>query len=222
MADAVHDLWIHRQRELNAWTDRWLKGITHLRIDGDPGHATYARTMGVKFYLGYGNNRDGEFTGAFVRRMRHPLNEDYFPPGMIHTGRERRATQKSHWRANQISSYLTAGVTRFDGRPVAKCAVPYLVYARSHGWFGQLVSGWRDPNYSQHLCYNMCGHPSCPGLCAGLSSNHVGSSCARFAVDVSDYIRFGHIMATMSLAPGQPRLHNFLPHDLVHYSPSGN
>jgi len=200
-----------------------LKGVHPLMVDGKKGFATNRRIMTVKYYLGYGSNRDSDVTSLFVRRMRHPNDGQYFPTGMISTGRKRRAAQRARYYRNQIEAYLVPGVTTFDGKPVAKCAVPYLNYARAHGWRGGLNSGWRDPLYSQKLCYIMCGAPSCPGKCAGTSSNHVGNTCSRFAIDVSDYYTFGKIMASMPLKPGMPRLHNYLgSRDPVHYSPSGN
>jgi hypothetical protein len=113
----------------------------------------------------------------------------------------------------------THGVAWYDGKQVAAWMVPYLDWARAHGWRGHLVSGWRDPVYSQRLCYAMCGRPSCPGRCAGLSSNHVGSVKPRGAVDVSDYGTFASLMRR---CPYSPRIFNALgARDPVHFSASG-
>lgn len=125
----------------------------------------------------------------------------------------------SKQRANSRAAAASSGVTTFDGVPVAAVAVPYLQWARNHGWNGRLVSGWRDPKYSQSLCYRMCGRPSCPGKCAGTSSNHVGTTSNHFAVDVSDYQTFRRVIAD---CPISPRIFNNLPIDPVHFSPSGN
>jgi hypothetical protein len=123
-------------------------------------------------------------------------------------------------RANQQKAAAQTGVTKYDGVVVAAWMVPYLEWARAHGWRGRLVSGWRDPHYSQQLCFNMCGRPSCPGRCAGLSSNHVGSAKPYGAVDVTDYVTFGHLMQH---CPYTPKLINRLgARDPVHYSASGN
>lgn len=121
-------------------------------------------------------------------------------------------------RKNKKAAAAASGVTRYDGVPVAAVAVRYLDWARQNGWKGKLISGWRDPAYSQSLCYRICGRPRCPGLCAGLSSNHVGTTNARFAVDVSDYVTFRRVI---SRCPYTPRIYNALSNDPVHFSPNG-
>ncbi len=214
----VHEL----QRSLNTFTNRWLSGVAPLRVDGEKGHATNRRIMTVKYYLGYGSDRDSSVTSPFVRRMRHPRDPDYFPKGMIGTGIRRRLAQRRRYLQSRIVGFFTPGVTTYDGRNVAKWMVPYLRYARANGWHGVLTSGWRDPAYSEHLCYVMCGAPTCAGRCAGRSSNHSGSSNPHGALDVTDYYTFGHIMARMPLPAGAPRLFNALgSRDPVHFSASG-
>lgn len=112
-----------------------------------------------------------------------------------------------------------SGVSWYDGKQVASWLVPYLVWARKNGWRGRVNSGWRDPVYSERLCYAMCGRPSCPGRCAGRGSNHAGSSKPHGAVDVSDYYTFGSLMKR---CPYQPRIFNALgARDPVHMSASG-
>jgi hypothetical protein len=110
------------------------------------------------------------------------------------------------------------GVGTFDGKLCASWLIPYLTWAREHGWQGKLNSGWRDPVYSEGLCLKMCGAPTCPGRCAGRTSNHAGDVKPKGAVDVSDYVRFGQLMAQCPLSP---RIRNNLPKDLVHFSVSG-
>ena len=111
-------------------------------------------------------------------------------------------------------------MTTFDGVPVAVVSEPHLKFARKNGWQGRLNSGWRDPAYSESLCYRMCGAPQCPGRCGGRSSNHAGKTTSQFAVDVSDYVKFGQLMARKD-APS-PRIFNALgAQDPVHFSPSG-
>ncbi|MGH4012254.1 MAG: hypothetical protein ACRDTH_29515 [Pseudonocardiaceae bacterium] len=112
-----------------------------------------------------------------------------------------------------------ASVGIFDGVPCANWLIPYLSWAREHGWQGQLLSGWRDPAYSEGLCLKMCGAPSCPGRCAGRSSNHSGDVKPKGAIDVSDPIRFGQLMTQCPLSP---RIFNDLPNDLNHFSASGH
>lgn len=109
------------------------------------------------------------------------------------------------------------GVGNYDGKPVAKWIIPYLEKSREHGWGGSVTSGYRTPEYSESLCFDMCGAPSCPGTCAGRSSNHSGSKYPAGAVDVSDPGTFGSIQPKI----GSP-LKNDLPADPVHFSVSGH
>lgn len=223
------------QRTLNAFANQWLYKMTPLIVDGDFGHATNTRVRTVKFYLGWDEERivkegdsyrtDVEDRREIVRRARHPMTAEHFPSEYVmYRGRRRRRRRRLRIKATEALAYLTPGVTSWEGKTVAKCAVPYLNYARAHGWTGGVTSGWRDPWYSRQLCRNMCGHDTCPGKCAGLTSNHVGNYCGRFAIDVSDYVRFGRIMADMPLdkCPNRHRIFNDLPVDPVHFSPSGH
>lgn len=206
------------QRTLNRFCKAYLLGVTPLRVDGVKGHATNSRIQAVKYYLGYGK-RDSSYKSLFVRRMRHPHNRGYFPANgeMYRTGWKRRTRQRTLWRRNH--SHPTSGVGSYDGVRCALWLIPYLQWARAHGWRGRLVSGWRDPVYSESLCYRMCGRPSCPGRCAGRASNHSGSVKPHGACDVSDYSRFGSLMRS---CPYSPRIFNALgAQDPVHYSASG-
>ena len=209
------------QKALNHFTDKYLDGVTHVLPDGKKGIATVRRIREVKYYLGYFggiNQQNSQVDKAFLERMWHPKDPRYSTPGRIARGMVRRSKQRSDYAKNHQAA-KKYGVGTYDGHPVANAAIPILQWARANGWRGQLVSGWRDPKYSQSLCYRMCGRPSCPGLCAGLASNHVGSTPERFAMDVSDYVKFRSLMARY---PGPIKVHNSLPRDPVHFSPSGN
>lgn len=123
-------------------------------------------------------------------------------------------------RANRKAARAATGVAKYDGVPVAAWIVPYLQWARTNGWKGRLVSGWRDPEYSRQLCIRMCGAPSCAGRCAGTASNHSGSAKPNGAVDVSDYVTFERLMLRCPLSP---KLINRLDaRDPVHFSVSGS
>lgn len=210
------------QRTCNRFTTERLRGVKPLRVDGVKGPATNSRIMLVKFYVGYGRNRDARVTSQFIRRVRHPRSEKYSTKQMLHTAATRRRRQRNRWRLLRARAYVQPGVTHFDGVPVCKCAVPYLRYARANGWRGRLVSGWRSTSYTVRLCLNICGRPMCPGRCGGTSSNHVGTACPRFAIDVNDYARFGWLMRRMPNPPQGRRIYNALgAQDPVHYSPSG-
>jgi hypothetical protein len=78
-------------------------------------------------------------------------------------------------------------VVTFDGKPCAHWIAKILKAARESGvWRGGLNSGYRSPEYSEQLCYQICGAPTCPGRCAGRSSSHSGSKFPNGAADVSD------------------------------------
>jgi hypothetical protein len=213
------------QKALNAFTRRYLAYVTPLRVDGEDGPATRRRIRDCKYYLGYVTSRRDSSAGhELLHRLAHPKDPRYLRgtarqrARTITRGMRRRIVQRRRARANHRAAHRKHGVGHYDGVPVANWMVRYLVWARNHGWQGRLVSGWRDPNYSQHLCFVMCSRPSCPGKCAGLSSNHVGSDEPKGAVDVTDYARFGVLMRQ---CPYAPRIFNALPIDPVHFSASG-
>lgn len=207
-----------RQRELNSFAKRYLRNVAALRVDGVQGHATNRRIMATKWYLGYGK-RDAGWTSAFVRKLRHPHSPRYSPPWQLAVGADRRRRQRAH--AARSDATTGPGIATYDGRPVAAWMVPHLRFAREHGWGGVLVSGWRDPRYSEQLCYAMCGSPRCPGRCAGRASHHSQSVAPNGSIDVSDYLTFGRLMARPD-APS-PRIFNSLGEiDPVHFSAQGN
>lgn len=109
------------------------------------------------------------------------------------------------------------GVGTFDGKPVAKWIIPWLKKSRQAGWDGSVTSGYRTPAYSEQLCIRMCGEPSCPGRCAGRSSNHSGKVYPHGAVDVSDYTNFARIQRQI----GSPLKNALGSSDPVHFSVSG-
>jgi hypothetical protein len=109
------------------------------------------------------------------------------------------------------------GVGEFDGVPVAAWIVKWLEKSRKAGWKGEVVSGFRSPERSEEVCRDMCGQPSCPGRCAGRSSNHSGLIEPAGAVDLTDFDRFGAIQTRI----GSP-LRNDLPNDPVHFSTTGH
>jgi len=119
----------------------------------------------------------------------------------------------------------SASVGSFDGKLVASWLIPYLTWAREHGWTGTVNSGYRSPEASEAICLGPppdgCGAPTCKGpiLCAGRGSNHSGDVKPRGAIDVSEHIRFGELMAT---CPFSPRIKNDMPTDPEHFSETGH
>lgn len=214
------------QKELNKFTRERLHYVTPLHVDGKRGPATQHRIQIVKYYLGFQRpSRTGENASKvnqeFMRRIRNPNDRDAYKPAAAYDrAARRRRWQRAHASKPKPPVMKKYGIGTYDGRPVANAAIPYLKWAREHGWHGRLNSGWRSRAYSQHLCYAMCGRPQCPGRCAGMATNHVYSQADRFAIDVTDYGTFGNLMQR---CPISPRLHNYLgARDPVHFSPSGN
>lgn len=214
---------VHLQNEMNAFVQRNKSlGYAPLRVDGEMGRLTKQRIRDIKFDLGYARKNLKVAVGApFFHRMRHPnwvRPEWRATKQAVKNGKKRRARRRIRVRQNQVRGFLKPGVGSFDGRPVAKAAIPVLQWCRAHGWHGVLVSGYRTPAYSESLCYRMCGRPQCPGRCAGRATNHAYALPTRFGIDVSDYVTFRTVV---SRCPVRPHIHNALPNDRVHFSPSG-
>lgn len=105
------------------------------------------------------------------------------------------------------------------GRQIPNWMITWIDKSAANGWNGVVVSGVRTPEYSEQLCYNMCGSPTCSGTCAGRGSNHNMTSGQGYpygALDVSDYYSFESVQFRI----GSP-LRNNLPNDAVHFSVSG-
>lgn len=125
---------------------------------------------------------------------------------------KREIWQKNH--PTPVSGWAT-----WNGIAIAAWMKPWLEKSQAHGWTGYVTSGVRTPAHSVELCYAMCGASSCPGRCAGASSNHnctAGCPYPTGAVDVTDYYNFERIQYEI----GSP-LRNHLPADPVHFSVSG-
>ena len=109
------------------------------------------------------------------------------------------------------------GIVTIDGHPVAAWIAKWVEKSRAAGWRGTVQSGYRTPEYSEGLCMHICGQPSCPGRCAGRSSNHSGLIEPAGAVDVTLTDSFAAIQRQI----GSP-LRNDLPNDPVHFSSTGH
>lgn len=142
-------------------------------------------------------------------------------PALIHRYRKKKrwALRMIRHRRKVLSGAgKTHGLVWFDGHQVAAWIAAELTKARRAGrWKGHVVSGWRDPLYSERLCYSMCGHPTCPGRCAGQSSRHSGIEYPNGAADVDDFWRLQAECRRLNL-----RIQNDLPNDRVHFSSDGH
>lgn len=87
-------------------------------------------------------------------------------------------------------------------RPCAEGFVAICDRAWARGWRGVLTSGWRSPEYSESLCENMCGNPTCPGRCAGRGSRHSQTPWQNGAIDVTDPWKFDSVTPELFNALG--------------------
>lgn len=212
---------------MNKFTTKYLRGVKPIPEDGVSGPMTRIRAETCKWYIGFGKTRhapDGELTTKFLSALKSPKGK-FIDRRVRAAGASRRTRQRAARRAGNGVARAMPGVGIFDGKPVAKCMIPQLKWARNVGhrgkrWHGYLNSGWRSIPYSISLCFRICGAPRCPGRCAGSSTRHVGKTCSSFAGDVSDYKTFGELMP---YSPHNPKIHNSLgAQDPVHFSPQGN
>jgi hypothetical protein len=81
-------------------------------------------------------------------------------------------------------------LSRYDGHPVCSWMIPRLVFARSHGWRGVVISGQRTGEEQLRAAHEYSlrvGQPVSILYPSGpLASNHVGTRWPRGAVDVTD------------------------------------
>lgn len=118
--------------------------------------------------------------------------------------------------SNQIKNMR--GLKRWPNGNVVIAAWIYAELKRIH-FTGTLTSGYRTPEYSESLCYDMCGSSSCPGTCAGRSSNHSGKVFPHGAIDVAS----GSLEEMKAKTKKYHSiLKNNLPSDPIHFSATGN
>jgi hypothetical protein len=204
------------QEALNTFTSQHLHNVTPLIVDGVQGPATRQRIRKVKYWLGY-NGPARRKLGAdpeFLKRLRRPKTAN---AAMVARGLKRRRKQRV---LAKKAAAPRAGVVKFEGKDVAAWIEPHLRWAKAHGWTGTIESGYRTPEYSEHICFTKCGHPTCDGNCAGKNSNHSGRIAPAGAVDVTDYPRFAELIKR---SPHRPRLLNALgAADPNHFSATGH
>lgn len=207
------------QAALNRFTQKYLHGMAPIAVDGKKGPETKHRIRDVKFYLGYAKGKNsGALDREFLRRLRRPGSPRYSNAAMLARARARRRKQK------KLSAHSLAqrnGTVVIDGYPVAHWIAVQVLWAREHGgWTGKVLSGYRTPEHSEHVCMQMYHRPSVPGKCAGRTSNHVGLMPPFGAVDVSNPEQFA---AAMRHSPHTPTLCNALPAtDPRHFSHTGH
>jgi hypothetical protein len=199
--------------------DQWADGII---VDGVPGPMTFKMAR-----------LNGSMRGLSKQQLRKIARGTLTRHAeLILLGEKKRSRamrKREKKRAHRFKRILHElnnpprgdGIVTFDGKPCAKEIAFWLQKARDNGWGGELVSGVRSPEHSEDLCFGMCGAPSCPGTCAGRSSNHCcppSFKCkeGEGAADCSDYLNLAVILRRI----GAP-IFNALPQDRVHFSYTG-
>lgn len=134
------------------------------------------------------------------------------------------ATSSVPGDAGKIASSLAhpgQGTVNIGGVQVAAWIAPVVSYAHSHGWRGNVLSGYRSDTAQRAACIHVCGNPNgCPNRCAKPgTSNHRETKYPGGAIDVSDPAGFQRAIASY---PGGAPLRNGLPGtDPGHMSVSG-
>lgn len=226
------------QQALNTFFKKYLNGTKPLMVDGKIGPATRKRIRYAKYYLGQYRPTKGFDTRVnrqFMRRLGAPNNARLVigkhPQAVVNSGQRRRKTHNTLAKASTAHWSGHPGVVVYDGVQIANYLPVINDWARHTGWNGikwkgHVVSGFRTPALCTHLCIAMCGRPTCPGRCAGATSNHCGFDPTKTptgAEDVSDYQTFRLLMSHCPFDKlGAPKIFNNLPIDPVHFSPHGN
>lgn len=157
------------------------------------------------------------------RLVEHLAKKKQAHAHLLNRLKDHKAEWKEEQAAKRDGPYDKGSIkiVTFDSKPCVEDLAYWLYRARTEGaggqkWLGVLVSGWRSPEYSEQLCFGICNHPTCPGLCAGRTSNHTKLTYPGPAGDITDYIRGEEVL--IDLGSGY---FNNLPRDLVHMSHSG-
>lgn len=103
------------------------------------------------------------------------------------------------------------GTAQFDGHPVARWIIPYLIYARSHGWAGHVESGFRTLAEGKAIWAN----PEITVKARPGTSNHEGANFPKGAVDVTNAAQLSRILEEI---PGGSLLKWAGSADPVHFS----
>ncbi len=103
------------------------------------------------------------------------------------------------------------GTAQFDGHPVDRWIIPYLIYARSHGWAGHVESGFRTLAEGKAIWTN----PSITVKARPGTSNHEKANFPGGAVDVTNAAQLSRILEEI---PGGSLLKWAGNADPVHFS----
>lgn len=157
------------------------------------------------------------------RKIRNRRRRGHKTPDLA--AERKRVKKKIDWLEKHTDPGPVPNLETLDGHQVPGWIAEILKAARNSGnWEGYVISGYRTPAYSESLCRAMCGAPSCPGRCAGRSSNHAcppsgKGSPYEGAVDVTDSAG----LQRYCRAHNHPLHGNgeMLPYDTPHFSNTG-
>lgn len=197
-----------------------LMGIA---VDGHWGIESDYTCKKVAYYLGADRRTldDGPYWVGLQVMVTHPNSR---APSTARNGTARRRDFTRDYEAGtgRDGAYHTdaQGTAWVNGYPVPYWIVPYVKYARAHGWHGEVTSGFRSDTYQWIVC-NTYPYPR-PCATPGYSMHRYrGSASHTGAVDVTDPYGFGDSLRG-NMLPG--RLIHFQPpaYDPPHWSSSGH
>lgn len=182
----------------------------------------------IAYYSAYRNERvesgSIKFPFPFASKMKRQFSPDRPEKELPHPQHEEWGTSLDTKKAREALGPISftgvpqtaaeakklAGIGQFQGTPVAKWIIPYLAYAKAHGWRGSVTSGYRT--YAEQLAiWNSGVRPAAkPG-----TSNHEGKVFPRGAVDVSEAEQLSQILEQI---PGGSLLKWAGAADPVHFS----
>jgi hypothetical protein len=126
-------------------------------------------------------------------------------------------TIKTKGGGGGVQAGSAAGTRDWHGTTVCNWIADILDKAWADGVRFTVISGFRTVAESVAACQHICGAPSCPGTCAGASSNHNGCTGGKGAVDIGAGCES---LRSWLASHGNP-LSNNLPLDRCHFSRSG-
>jgi hypothetical protein len=224
-------------RELRAFQEAWngyvrrrALHLPRLTLDGREGPKTHKAIKLSRYYVGVGTEdwekNSPDVSDRLLRLLRHPFRRPAWETKKENQKRRKLASRRcaarvKEWKRSRRPPPSQNGLTILDGKQCAAWIAKALLRCRTNRgaagrWPGYLISGFRDPLYSEQLCFRRCGRPSCPGTCAGRASNHSGIIYPRGAADCFLATLLRRVAASLGIP-----LINHLPYDEPHSSATG-
>lgn len=227
------------QQEVNKILDRREFPWRKVRTDGAAGPSTFSAAHMAGWLIGLSDDQLQKIrNGDSITEHAYFLLTSQRPhsAAMKKRDRDRRTDAKKlrqlHKASQEPADGLAVWQDHIQTTPITVAAwiigkavgpdgnrTNWLKLAREAGWDGVLTSGYRTPEYSESLCYVMCNAPSCPGRCAGRSSNHSQKGPPLWGCfDCTDYETMERVLREI----GAPLKNELDWRDPVHFSYTGN